>query len=285
MVRFYKTYLGRMLLGLLILIELEKTEGKQGVAARLGGIDMTDTEAQVVANQLDLYINNYPDESPDNTLVFQGAIGQLSKRKDSDGDLLDTIVNVLRLPWGNYFSSGAIKALRDAILTPNELTDLRKSFKTVSKCACGHEFQSAEMATINVANDTILITCTHCARPSYIRCDYCDEMVLISSKVAATMRNEVDCGCRKRKEATNNVAAPTIAQVQAAQHAAEMRILRRQARGAGNVIFANREANAPRATPVAPQAVTTAQFTLNEAPAMVNRIIMEDAALDADGGF
>jgi hypothetical protein len=207
MVRFYKSYLGRLLLGMLILIELERTSGKEGVATIIAGYKGTEVDAGAVRNALDLYLNAYPDESPANDDVLKGALGQLNKKKSDDLDLLDVVVSALRLPFANYLNGGSLKILRDAILTPGELTGLRKAFKAGSKCACGHEFSSQEMLSASIQGENIILHCTACSRPAYVRCDHCQELVLITGKTATTWRNEVDCGCRKRAEAQATLAA------------------------------------------------------------------------------
>jgi hypothetical protein len=233
MVRFYKSYLGRMILGLLILVELEKESGKAGVATAIakwkGG---SDYEKDVVNQALDSYVHGYDDESPSNDDVLKGALGQLTKPKKADGDLLDVVVAMLNLPFINYLSSSTIRSLRDAILTPGELMEVKKIIKSSSKCGCGHQFENSEMTSVMPTAEGIILQCTKCARPNYVRCDHCDNMVLISGKVASTWRNSVDCGCTKT--VANN--PDPIAQLLQDRHqaAAADRILRRarQARAA-----------------------------------------------------
>lgn len=226
MIRFYKTYLGRMLLGLLILIELEKESGKQAVADAASKWKGSDAEERLVDKAIAEYMHPYPEETPTNDDVVKGAIGQLSKKKTDDGDLLDTIVDVLRLPFASYLSSGTLKLLRDAILNPGELTDLRKAFKAQSKCGCGHTFTAQEIISITVSQDTITLHCTACQRPNYVRCDHCDQVVLLSGKTTMTWRNGVDCGCTKRAENAAEQQATGLS-------AAQLRTIHRQAARAG----------------------------------------------------
>ena len=209
MVRFYKTYLGRLLLGLLILIEIERQGGKTGVAALLQQYRSDDpSKENAVANAVNYYLNGYPDETPSNDEVLSGVFGQLTKKKTDDSDLLDTIVGILRLPYLGGFSSSAVKPLRDAILTPSELSELRKLAKSAAKCSCGHAFESSEMVTVNVSGDgQVSLVCTACVRPSYVRCDYCDTLV---PAVRANIKvGNVECGCQKKKKLAEQAQAAT----------------------------------------------------------------------------
>jgi hypothetical protein len=201
MIRFYKSYLGRLLLGFLILIELERTTDKQTVADQVRKWQPPDpTVAQTIELLLDSYINDYPDESPSNDDVVKGAIGQLQKRRNDDSDLLDLIVNALKLPFTGSFGGNALKALREAVLTPSELSDLRKLYRAGSKCSCGHEFTTNEMVSATVAQDAITLKCTKCARPQVGRCDHCGNPTPLIGKVAANWRTDIDCGCLKKAE-------------------------------------------------------------------------------------
>ena len=197
MVRFYKTYLGRLLLGLLLLIEVERLEGKTGVITVVQGWQTADSSQQnIVGNAINYYMNGYPDETPSNDDVLQGVFGQLIKKKTDDSDLLDTIVGILRLPYLGGFTSSAVKLLRDAILIPSELSELRKATKSAARCSCGHVFEDAEMATVNRAEGMINLLCTACVRPSYVRCDFCETLVPL---VRANIKTgSIECGCQKK---------------------------------------------------------------------------------------
>lgn len=237
MVRFYKTYLGRLLLGLLVLIEVERQQGKAGVTTLVQQFHPVDVLQEDAVNRaVNYYLNGYPDETPSNDEVLLGVFGQMTKKKTDDSDLLDTIVGILRLPYLGGFSASAVKLLRDAILTPAELSELRKTTKSVSKCSCGHEFNSSEMVSVHVSGDTLSLICTKCDRPSYIRCDYCDQLVSMNR---VNWKNPVDCGCQKKAKAEQQTTTATlgnhlrtggagiILDETAAISPAQMRILRR----------------------------------------------------------
>lgn len=223
MSRFYRSYLGRLLLGFLILIELEASPigkaGVQEIAARWKG---SPVDEAVVHHALAEYMHGYPDEAPDNADVLKGVFGQLTKTKSDDLDLLDLIVRTLRLPFVNYFSTASVKALRDAILTPNELSELKSAVKANTKCVCGHDFSAGEAVSLCMENGLISIQCTKCQRPTLVCCDYCRGVVAITSKT--NLRNTIDCGCTSRKAAAGP-GDPTNLTI--AQMAAQQRILRR----------------------------------------------------------
>lgn len=247
MVRFYKSYLGRLLLGMLILIELEREKGREGVIDIIAKWNSgSDSERVVLADAIEYYANDYPEESPTNDDVLKGTFGQLLKRKNDELDLLDTVVNLLRLPFASYLTGSHIKALREAVLRPSELSEVRKALKAAPMCSCGHEVQRDEMCSLELDGDLIRVRCTSCRRPSYIKCDYCQNVVPITTKVTGSWRNGINCGCRAKKQ-----PELTIEQIGQAQQAAEMRIFRRQVRAAAAPTFRGNAANiANMGTPV-----------------------------------
>lgn len=226
MVRFYRTYLGRALIGLILLIEIEKQGGKDGVAALVNNYQPAgDDNRHNLANALDLYTNSgiYGDESPTTEDVLKGAFGQLSKRKNDESDLLDVIVNMLRLPTNSYISGSILRTLRDAILTPSELGELRQTLKNTARCACGHEFKSGEMISPVVDGDALVLQCTNCARPQYVRCDSCDTLVPFSSRIGASIRSVIDCGCQKKAKDTPDLSG----HLTPSRAAAQMRVMKK----------------------------------------------------------
>lgn len=226
MIRFYKSYLGRLLLGFLILIELERATDKSTVVDQVRKWKPPTPETgQLVELLLDNYVNAYPDDSPSNDDVVKGAFGQLQKRKNEDSDLLDLIVNALKLPFTSNFGANGLKALRDAVLTPSELGDLRRQYRLIAKCSCGHEFMNNEMVSATIASDAITLRCTKCARPQFGRCDHCGTQVSLIGKVAANWRNDIDCGCRKKAERAGKQPAIDPLQSAAATTSAAFRQL------------------------------------------------------------
>lgn len=197
MIRFYKSYLGRMFLGLLLLIELEKQHGKSAVVDAATRWQAPDSNTSLILHGL---IDSYANSEPETDDVLKGAVGQLTKKRTDDADLLDTIVNILKLPFTSFLSGKTLLLLRDAVLTPSELTDLKKAYKAVAACSCGHTFTQNEMATVTVANDALTLKCTKCQRPAVGRCDYCGEVTQLIGNNSRNALKEVDCGCRKKAE-------------------------------------------------------------------------------------
>ena len=264
MIRFYKSYLGRAFLGLLILIELEKATDKQTVVDQVRKWTPSSPEAaQTVELLLDSYIHAYPDESPSNDEVLKGALGQLQKRRNDDSDLLDIIVNALKLPFTSAFGASNLRILRETVLSPSELSNLRKTYTATAKCACGHEFSSNEMVSATVVGGSITLKCTKCARPQIGRCDHCGVATQLIGKSSANWRTNIDCGCRKKAERTAAKPPSDVSQA-IRQHAAELRTIRKMSASLR-----------PALTPASPSAVDY-QWVTTPPPV--------DDSLD-DGGF
>lgn len=272
MIRFYKSYLGRAFLGLLILIELEKATDKQTVVDQVRKWTPSSPEAaQTVELLLDSYIHAYPDESPSNDEVLKGALGQLQKRRNDDSDLLDIIVNALKLPFTSAFGASNLRILRETVLSPSELSNLRKTYTATAKCACGHEFSSNEMVSATVVGGSITLKCTKCSRPQVARCDHCGQATSLIGKNAQNWRTDIDCGCRKKVERAAKAGIAVDIESPGLSTADAMRqLLRNQRLGI----------RAGRSIPLAPPPTSGGyiSYTLDPPPAV--------APLDEDdGGF
>jgi hypothetical protein len=117
-------------------------------------------------------------EMPLEALITETAKMLVSKGAGVERDLIDMIVHTLSLPHvRNVISGEMIKALRQAILLPEEISlfkakvDARELF-----CAsCGHKFVNGEMSTMQTSKEGTAFHCTGCVRPNYVRCSGCME--------------------------------------------------------------------------------------------------------------
>lgn len=94
----------------------------------------------------------------------------------SDRDLIDTIVRITGLPHARgLMSCSTMQRLRDALLLPDEIVELKKTFAAELHCeSCSHKFVQGEMASImvNGPNSGAIVVCTRCRKPSSMANDY-----------------------------------------------------------------------------------------------------------------
>lgn len=97
----------------------------------------------------------------------------VSTREGDDRDLIDTIVRLLGLPYSrNTLAGSTLQHLRQALLLPEELADLKRKLEVERFCAsCGHKFVSAEMTTYIASGDARCFYCTRCHRPTSVASD------------------------------------------------------------------------------------------------------------------
>lgn len=107
------------------------------------------------------------------------AIGQ----DGQDATLVDTMVEILQSSFArNCLSGSGLRALREALLIPDEVAGLRDKLAAESACAgCGHQFVAGEMATINREAGQTSVRCTRCARPSFVAQSGADGHVAVQS--------------------------------------------------------------------------------------------------------
>lgn len=201
LMKLYKTYLERLLIGMLLLIELERTDGKAVVIAKVHGWTSNNHLYQdAVDRALGAYAQELPGEDASNAEVLAGTFGQLTKKRSDDADLLDTVVRLVQLPYvNNYISARTLLDLRDAILTPSEQKSVKTALKDSIQCAqCRRDLTSGEMVSIHTDKNMPCVICHKCQRPQYVACDHCEKPMIISGKVTGTHMKGVDCGCRTK---------------------------------------------------------------------------------------
>jgi hypothetical protein len=154
--------------------------------------------------------------------TLDGMIDKLIKivptpQKNTDQDLLDTIIFMLQLPYfGSRLSLKTVKALRDAILIPEELAKLKNELaKNELRCnSCEHIFASGEAMIFTRNTDGVSVTCLNCGTPSLRACPNCETGVTeIPAKTAQSLRKTGFCvACRQAEEnKKNGVVAQTPA--------------------------------------------------------------------------
>ena len=202
MLRLYKSFAQRILVALVYLIKTE--EAAQGSKAAVintvrGWRSDNALHTDTVYRALNAYAD--PEEGAANEDVLLGIFGQLTRKKNDDLDLIDTIVNTLQLPnAANHFNGSYLKMLREAILRPEELIKWRKANAATLKCECGHQFQSSEMVTAySIGDGTYKFFCAKCKPPAYVACRTCGDALTIRGSF--NVLKGADCGCTARRTA------------------------------------------------------------------------------------
>lgn len=104
-------------------------------------------------------------------------------RKSTDSDLIDAIVTTLRLPLGgNRISASQVRALEQAILTPNEIGSLRESVgkKELYCGSCGKRLNDYELVTFEWGSTGCpVLHCYRCYHPQTVGCGSCEDSITI----------------------------------------------------------------------------------------------------------
>ena len=128
----------------------------------------------------------------------------------SDGDLIEQIVDILRLPHArNTLSGDALKTLRKAILLPEERAKFINTTqqREMACVACGHQFEPCELTVFSHEG----FYCNNCVRPESVVCRHCNEGTsLIPDKMQQGLSKLGDCGCRERKRQDIPTPEPEI---------------------------------------------------------------------------
>lgn len=108
--------------------------------------------------------------------LIRDCVAELnSVAEGQDRDLIDTIVRTIGLPYArNALAGSTLQRLRDAILLPEEVLDLRKSLETETACAnCGHKFLPYEMSVYVSRGDIHQrgFNCIRCTKPNFLAND------------------------------------------------------------------------------------------------------------------
>lgn len=114
--------------------------------------------------------------------IIEELIVQIEQNdlKESDADLVDTIVRILQLPYARQMLSGeGLKQLRRAILLPEEASGLLARLEQLEKtCAtCGHTFQGGELMVLKERNTDRTFHCTKCVSIHSMACERCGNTV------------------------------------------------------------------------------------------------------------
>lgn len=210
MARFYREFVDRIIVALILLMQVEKDSPKETILLHLKKHKATDEmEQDIVYRAISRYVDTHKTDEDfiANEEVLAAALGQLRKTKQHDTDLIETIVKALQLPHtSHYFHLGHLKQLRDAILRPDELAKWKKAVTNENlKCKCGHAFESGEAVSTRLEGDgTYSFSCHKCARPIRVACDRCGEAFGLSEKI--NYMGKVECGCHLKKKAEPQAA-------------------------------------------------------------------------------
>ena len=122
----------------------------------------------------------------------------LRNSADGEGDLINVIVDNLRLPYArNYLSGSNLERLRAQLLLPQERSEFKRvtQKREMSCTQCGHEFLMGELSTYT--DDGFV--CSNCFTPSMMACRSCtDDSAPIPDKLREGLRKVGDCGCKER---------------------------------------------------------------------------------------
>ena len=172
------------------------------------------------------------DEGEEKNLKFDSIIEQLVKQinedgQNSDGTLIDQLVEVLQKPYRkNILSGQSLQQLEQALLIPSELAGLtsRLAKREMSCTHCGHIFVNGEMLTAQVRENLngepigMEMVCQNCCAPSYVKCSQCNSQAEITKRQHAAINKDRLCNkCKESKKSGNAVAAsdtpePTVLQ-------------------------------------------------------------------------
>lgn len=132
-----------------------------------------------------------------------------------DTTLVDTIVEILGLPYGGARLSGeTMTALRKAILRPSEIAQFRKLAQNSFACdQCGHSFTNSEVCVVRRETDHhVRVRCIRCEVPTYAVCKACGGSANISeaAQLALTSGALVTCSCKGKGKKAPEPSTATI---------------------------------------------------------------------------
>jgi hypothetical protein len=141
------------------------------------------------------------------------VIHAVEEAEGGEGDLIDTIVECLNLPYASNILSRQMDKLKAAILLPKEAVELKIALREkAKKCiTCSHQFQNGEMLTIQGSGELV---CTRCALPSSMSCPTCEEGYSRIVRTSYLKRGVKHCDtCAVKKDPTKKVeeARPEVA--------------------------------------------------------------------------
>jgi hypothetical protein len=220
------------------------------------------------------------DETPLNELVNELAllINQDKVRTMSgEGDLIERIADILKLPWSTNLLHSQVSQLRKALLLPDELGKALTSMKNLEwHCGgCGRPICPSELVTTHNTSGGNVIYCARCVQPTQIACSGCKEgAAALPRSVATALTKSYDCGHATKVERPDTQDEDR--EIARAQHALEQQLRRARERAAAT--FNTQRPTAPRPQPTG-QIFQTAPFTAADAAQ-----ILADAGLANEEG-
>jgi hypothetical protein len=135
--------------------------------------------------------------------------------RGGDKPLIDTVVEILGLPWSTSRVTGEVlSSLRKVLMRPSEIEAFRKAAKDAFACAqCHHKFVSGEAVVAKQRpNQDYAVYCLLCASPDYGACANCSEAAPLNSAFSVALRNakSVSCECRSLKKEKIANKVPTL---------------------------------------------------------------------------
>lgn len=116
---------------------------------------------------------------------------------DSHKDLIDTIVQILQLPYADArFTPKVITALRKAVLLPEEILNFNSEIQKQELCCykCNKPFTAFESATAVKVGTSMAFGCNACTPPATIRCR-CGKPKNTSDAFRRRVKKETVCTC------------------------------------------------------------------------------------------
>lgn len=143
------------------------------------------------------------DDAPPNAEQIISTLGEMIKQEAiandrADGDLIDKIVSILRLPHTrNVLTGRTLEQLRDALLLPEETSKFNQSVSpNAMTCAdCKHRFVSNELVTIVLEDrNGPIYYCRRCSPATYTVCSKCSDTVSLDRSQIRSLNKECLCG-------------------------------------------------------------------------------------------
>ena len=136
---------------------------------------------------------------------------QFQQNGNIDRDLIDLIVETLRLPYAeNRLDSSVITKLRKALLLPSEFNALKEQLQRqeITCPSCDRVLSDGEMTTLIRDGRNVSYHCVNCSSPLFIPCEK-GHLIEVSNKVRNTLKRlSGKCKACERGEAENE--APDI---------------------------------------------------------------------------
>lgn len=217
MMRFYKAMAEQFLIALYITKSFMHREGLHTNAE--AGNNIQDTYRRFFSGRVD---RQFSTENSGIPTTPDELIRELEQRlysdggKETDGGIIDTIVDILHLPFvENGISSKQLRQLRKALFSPEELMILREELKKQElMCGCGHVFESGELGTLRTNEEGgVRLHCASCLRPTRIACRCGKKAQNLSDRGSKLIWKETACSHGEIREETD-VSEPETVRVE-----------------------------------------------------------------------